>query len=113
MRIIHFADAHVGVETHSRPITSDELNTLPESFAPGVNRAATYTGMPSRLIDALRALDELVDFALTGPRADLVVFSGDAYRSRDPSQTHQREFARRISRLGPRRNPRLSPHRKP
>ena len=99
MRIIHFADAHVGIETHSRPITSDELNTLPESFAPGVNRAATYTGMPSRLIDALRALDELVDFALTGPRADLVVFSGDAYRSRDPSQTHQREFARRISRL--------------
>ncbi len=99
MRIIHFADAHIGVETHSRPITSDELSVLPESFAPGVNRAATYTGMPSRLIDALRALDELVDFALTEPHADLVVFSGDAYRSRDPSQTHQREFARRISRL--------------
>ncbi|MCY4576790.1 MAG: exonuclease subunit SbcD [Chloroflexi bacterium] len=99
MRVIHFADAHIGVETPSRPITSDELSALPDSFAPGVNRAATYTGMPSRLIDALRALDELVDFALTEPRADLVVFSGDAYRSRDPSQTHQREFARRISRL--------------
>lgn len=99
MRIIHFADSHIGVETHSRPVTSDELIALPESFAPGVNRAATYTGMPSRLIDSLRALDELVDFALTEPRADLVVFSGDAYRSRDPSQTHQREFARRISRL--------------
>ncbi len=99
MRIIHFADAHIGVETHSRPVTSDELNALPESFAPGVNRAATYTGMPSRLIDSLRAFDELVEFALTEPRADLVVFSGDAYRSRDPSQTHQREFARRISRL--------------
>ena len=99
MRIIHFADAHIGVETHSRPVTSDELDALPESFAPGVNRAATYTGMPSRLVDALRAFDELVDFALTEPRADLVVFSGDAYRSRDPSQTHQREFARRISRL--------------
>lgn len=99
MRIIHFADAHIGVETHSRPVTSDELNVLPESFAPGVNRAATYTGMPSRLIDSLRAFDELVEFALTEPRADLIVFSGDAYRSRDPSQTHQREFARRISRL--------------
>ncbi len=99
MRIIHFADSHIGVETHSRPVTSDELSALPESFAPGVNRAATYTGMPSRLIDSLRALDELVDFALSEPRADLVVFSGDAYRSRDPSQTHQREFARRISRL--------------
>lgn len=99
MRIIHFADAHIGVETHSRPVTSDELNALPDTFAPGVNRPATYTGMPSRLVDSLRAFDELVDFALTEPRADLVVFSGDAYRSRDPSQTHQREFARRISRL--------------
>ncbi len=99
MRIIHFADAHIGVETHSRSVTSEELNALPESFAPGVNRAATYTGMPSRLVDSLRAFDELVEFALTEPRADLVVFSGDAYRSRDPSQTHQREFARRISRL--------------
>ena len=99
MRIIHFADAHIGVETHSRPVSSDELNSLPESFAPGVNRAATYTGMPSRLIDSLRALDELVAYALKKPRADLIIFSGDAYRSRDPSQTHQREFARRISRL--------------
>ena len=99
MRIIHFADVHIGVETHSRPVTSDELNALPDTFAPGINRAATYTGMPSRLVDSLRAFDELVDFALTEPRADLVVFSGDAYRSRDPSQTHQREFARRISRL--------------
>ena len=99
MRIIHFADAHIGVETHSRPVSSDELNALPDSFAPGVNRASTYTGMPSRLIDSLRALDELVAFALEEPRADLIIFSGDAYRSRDPSQTHQREFARRISRL--------------
>ena len=99
MRIIHFADAHIGVETHSRPVSSDDLNALPDSFAPGVNRASTYTGMPSRLIDSLRALDELVAFALEEPRADLIIFSGDAYRSRDPSQTHQREFARRISRL--------------
>ena len=99
MRIIHFADAHIGVETHSRPVTSAEITALPESFAPGVNRTATYTGMPSRLVDSLRAFDELVAFALTEPRADLIVFSGDAYRSRDPSQTHQREFARCINRL--------------
>ena len=99
MRIIHFADTHIGVETHSRPVTSAEIAALPESFAPGVNRTATYTGMPSRLVDSLRAFDELVAFALTEPRAHLIVFSGDAYRSRDPSQTHQREFARRISRL--------------
>ena len=67
MRIIHFADAHIGVETHSRPVSSDDLNALPDSFAPGVNRASTYTGMPSRLIDSLRALDELVAFALENP----------------------------------------------
>ena len=29
----------------------------------------------------------------------MVLFCGDAYKSRDPSQTHQREFARRIARL--------------
>ena len=28
-----------------------------------------------------------------------MVFSGDAYKSRDPNQTHQREFAKRIMRL--------------
>ena len=99
MRIIHFADAHIGVETHSRPVSSAELDTLPKSFAPGVDRRAVYAGMPSGLIDALRALDELVEHALSDPRADLVIFAGDAYRSRDPSQTHQREFARRINRM--------------
>jgi len=30
---------------------------------------------------------------------DLVVFCGDAYKSRDPSQTQQREFAKRLRRL--------------
>lgn len=99
MRIIHFADAHIGVETHSRPMTPEGLEALPPSFAPGVGRRATYAGMPSRLIDSLRALDEVTEFALSHPKADLVVFAGDAYRARDPSQTHQREFARRIGRL--------------
>lgn len=78
MRILHFADVHIGVETYSRPD--------PES------------GLPSRLVDVLRAFDELVDYAIDDG-VDLVVFAGDAYKSRDPSQTHQREFARRIMRL--------------
>ena len=99
MRIIHFSDAHIGVETHSRPMNQGGLAALPPSFAPGVDRRATYAGMPSRLIDSLRALDELTEFALSAPKADLVIFAGDAYRARDPSQTHQREFARRIGRL--------------
>jgi exonuclease SbcD len=78
MRILHFADLHLGVETYGR-IDPD-------------------TGLSSRLLDFLSALDELIDYALdTG--VDLVLFCGDAYKSRDPSQTYQREFAKRISRL--------------
>jgi len=39
-----------------------------------------------------------VEYALN-ESIDLVLFCGDAYKSREPSQTHQREFARRIWRL--------------
>ena len=78
MRVLHFADLHIGVENYGR--------TDPT------------TGLSTRLGDFLAALDELVDYAL-GHDIDLVLFCGDAYKSRDPSQTHQREFARRIMRL--------------
>ena len=78
MKILHFADLHLGVETYGR------IN--PE------------TGVSTRLDDFLAAFDKLVDFALDN-RVDLVVFCGDAYKSREPSQTQQREFARRINRL--------------
>ncbi len=78
MRVIHFADLHIGVENYSR--------TDPE------------TGLSTRLLDFLNALDQLVEYALTY-KADLVLLAGDAYKSRDPNQTQQREFARRLSRL--------------
>ncbi len=78
MKILHFADLHLGVETYGR-----------------IDPA---TGISSRLLDFLSALDQLVDYALEN-RVDLVVFCGDAYKSREPSQTQQREFARRINRL--------------
>jgi DNA repair protein SbcD/Mre11 len=78
MRILHFADLHIGVETHGRPDPADGLST--------------------RLHDFLDVFDELVETAIA-ERVDLVLFAGDAYKSRDPSQTHQREFARRIRRL--------------
>ena len=78
IRILHFADLHLGVETYGR-----------------IDPA---TGLSSRLSDFLAALDQLVDYAL-GNDMDLVLFCGDAYRSRDPSQTYQREFAKRIRRL--------------
>jgi exonuclease SbcD len=78
MQILHFADIHIGTESYGR--------TDPE------------TGLSTRLQDALAAFDELVEYAIKD-EIDLVLFCGDAYRSRDPSQTHQREFARRITRL--------------
>jgi DNA repair protein SbcD/Mre11 len=78
MKIIHFADLHLGVENYGH-----------------VDPA---TGLSSRLKDFLNAFDELVEYALA-EKADLVLFCGDAYKTREPTQTQQREFARRISRL--------------
>jgi len=49
-------------------------------------------------MDFLAALDQVVDYAID-TKADIVIFCGDAYKSREPSQTQQREFARRINRL--------------
>ena len=78
LRILHFSDVHIGVENYGQ--------TDPD------------TGLSTRLLDFLRTLDEVVSYAVE-ERVDLVLFCGDAYKSRDPSQTHQREFARRIARL--------------
>jgi exonuclease SbcD len=78
MKIIHFADLHLGVETYGRIDPSDGLST--------------------RLKDFLTVFDELVNYALAN-KADLVLFCGDAYKSREPTQTQQREFAKRISKL--------------
>lgn len=78
IRILHFADLHIGVENYGR--------TDPE------------TGLSSRLRDFLETYDDLVDYAIK-TEVDLVLFCGDAYKSRDPSQTHQREFALRVARL--------------
>ena len=97
MRVLHLSDVHIGVENYGRPATEADLAALPPHFAPGADRSA-FVGMPTRLLDFLSVLDETVDYALR-EGVDLVLFSGDAYKSRDPSQTHQREFARRIARL--------------
>jgi exonuclease SbcD len=78
MKIIHFADLHLGVENYGR-----------------IDPA---TGLSTRLNDFLAAFDRLVDYALQN-RVDLVLFCGDAYKTREPTQTQQREFARRINRL--------------
>jgi exonuclease SbcD len=56
------------------------------------------TGLNGRVMDFLRRLSEVVDYALAH-EVDLVLFAGDAYKSRDPNSTYRREFARRIKRL--------------
>ena len=81
IRLLHFADLHVGMENYGK------LDPL--------------TGVSSRISDFLERLDEIVDFALAH-EADLVVFAGDAFKTRDPDPTQQREFARRIKKLADR-----------
>ena len=75
MLIVHTADIHIGVENYGRPDPVTKTST--------------------RLVDFLDTLDEVVTFASENS-ADIVLFCGDAYKSRNPNQTHQREFAKRI-----------------
>jgi len=78
MKILHFADLHLGVENYGH------LNPA--------------TGLSSRLEDFLATFDEAVKYALEND-VDLVLFAGDAYKGREPTPTQQREFAKRINRL--------------
>lgn len=78
IRVLHFADAHIGMENYGA--------------------ADPETGLSSRALDFLARLGELVDFACESD-VDLVVFAGDAFRSRSPDQTCQREFAARVRQL--------------
>ncbi len=75
--MLHFADAHIGVENYGR-----------------VDPA---TGLHSRLRDFLDTLDATISYAVDHD-FDLIVFAGDAFKARDPNPTQQREFARRIMR---------------
>ncbi|HLF26903.1 MAG TPA: exonuclease SbcCD subunit D [Anaerolineae bacterium] len=78
IRLLHFADIHVGMENYGH-----------------VDAA---TGINSRVIDFLRRFDEVIDYGLSHD-VDLVIFAGDAFKTRDPNPTLQREFARRVKRF--------------
>src|SRR3990170_383056 len=78
IRIVHFSDIHVGMENYGR--------------------IDPQTGTSTRVRDFLERLDEVVEYALAH-EADLAIFAGDAFKSRDPEPTQQREFAARIKRL--------------
>ncbi len=78
MRLLQFADLHIGVELYGRPLPGKPWSSRTEDF--------------------LKAFDFLIDHAIN-EEVDAVIFAGDAYKAREPSQTHQREFAKRIRRL--------------
>jgi exonuclease SbcD len=78
IRLLHFSDLHLGVENYGR--------------------LDPKTGLSTRLGDFLQSFDTIVEYALEED-VDLVLFCGDAYKTRDPNPTYQREFAKRIRRL--------------
>jgi exonuclease SbcD len=78
IRLLHFADLHVGMENYGR--------------------LDPATGVNGRVLDFLHRFDELIDYGLER-EVDLVVFAGDAYKRRAPNPTYQRAFARRVKRL--------------
>lgn len=78
MRLLHFADTHIGVESYGR-------------FDP-------ETGQHTRHLDFARCLERAVDLALEHG-VDAALFAGDAYRTATPTPTHQQLFAGAISRL--------------
>ncbi len=75
IRVLHFADIHIGVESYGR--------TDPK------------TGLSSRVVDFLRRMDEMIEYAREN-EVDLTIFAGDAFKTRSPNPTYQREFAHRI-----------------
>lgn len=78
IKILHFADAHIDMANFGKHD--------PES------------GLPMRVIDFLRSLDEIIDTAIS-EQVDLVIFAGDTYKDRSPAPTFQREWGKRIMRL--------------
>ena len=78
IKLLHFADAHIDMA--------------------GQGRHDPQTGLPYRVMDFLKALDTIVDAAIS-EKVDLVIFAGDAYKDRTPVPTFQREWGKRILRL--------------
>jgi len=78
LKILHFSDAHIDMANFGK--------------------FDTVSGLPMRVMDFLKSLDEIIDTAIN-EKVDAVIFSGDAYKDRSPLPTHAREWGRRIMRL--------------
>ncbi|MFO7320692.1 MAG: exonuclease SbcCD subunit D [Chloroflexota bacterium] len=75
IRILHFADTHIGMENYGR--------------------ISPQSGLSTRVEDFLRRMDEMIDYAREND-VDLTIFAGDAFKTRTPNPTFQREFAWRV-----------------
>jgi len=69
IRFIHTADIHFGMENYGR--------------------IDTKTGIHSRLLDFVKALNTCIDTAIE-ESVDFFLFAGDAYKTHHPSQTQQK-----------------------
>ncbi|MBI4551161.1 MAG: exonuclease SbcCD subunit D [Candidatus Latescibacteria bacterium] len=78
LKILHIADIHMGMENYGR--------------------LDPATGLHTRLQDFSKCLSFAVDTGIE-EKADLVLFAGDAYRTCDPTPTHQRAFAAQFRRF--------------
>lgn len=78
MKLLHFSDLHLGMENYG--------HIDPE------------TGLSTRFSDWQRTMQKIVDYA-NEYNVDLVIFSGDAFKNRDPSPTYQNAFAQLIKSL--------------
>ena len=78
MKLLHFADIHIGMENYSK--------LDPE------------TGLSTRFLDFMKTFDFIVETALA-EQVDAVVFAGDAYKTRDPNPTQQRGFGEHVKKI--------------
>ena len=78
IRLLHFADLHIGMENYGR--------------------LDPRSGVSGRVLDFLQRFDQLIAYGRERD-VDLVIFSGDAFKTRDPNPTYQRAFARRVKQL--------------
>lgn len=78
IKVLHFADVHIGMENYGR--------TNPQ------------TGLSTRVTDFLYRLDDMIAYAQERD-VDVAIFAGDAFKNRNPNPTLQREFAWRIQDL--------------
>lgn len=77
MKIVCFADLHLGVTTYGRIDPKTNLNT--------------------RVLNTVKSLDEIIDYAINN-NIKVIVFAGDAYKNSLPSATITKEFNTRIRR---------------